>query len=387
MLKAVASNGNTQVSYWYDANGDGVGGANGADDIEYFRLTLSQDDVINAPTADSAGSYTFTVINAPQPPKSFDFSDLPSGQNLFGMLESDGDGLVIISSNPVWDSEGQMTPASKTINTSKGGGDVTIGSNNQMIDPGEGVYFTLVTGPAQNYSSSNLDPNEADDVHNIEFDARKDHDAAFIDVVQVQGGKPATMLIKAFDFANPSLTQASDAASEAFATLGGGLGDPSATGVTLTKITVFKVNPDGTTTQVRAYEDAALLALNDGTNGYVVPDIRQDYRIQIETDGTDMFDQVYIEGKAGKFDIGGFGTLEAEPVPDLVLDFTAKITDGDGDTASASWSIGIDGTGAFDDDNVVIPAPLAPAPAPLLLENQMHVLGDEAQHDAAYILA
>ena len=59
-----------------------------------------------------------------------------------------------------------------------------------------------------------------------------------------------------------------------------------------------------------------------------------------------------IEGVAGKFDIGGFGTTQAQPTPDQMLDFVAKVTDGDGDSNTAGFSIGIDGTGIYDDGHV-----------------------------------
>ena len=57
---------------------------------------------------------------------------------------------------------------------------------------------------------------------------------------------------------------------------------------------------------------------------------------------TRAHDQVLVEGVAGKFDIGGFGTTQAQPTPDQMLDFVAKVTDGDGDSDTAGFSIGIE---------------------------------------------
>src|SRR5207244_292647 len=61
---------------------------------------------------------------------------------------------------------------------------------------------------------------------------------------------------------------------------------------------------------------------------------------------------------AGKFDIGAFAVIQAQPTPDQKLDFVARATDGDGDFKTASFSIGIDGTGIYDDGQVAgVPLP------------------------------
>ena len=70
-----------------------------------------------------------------------------------------------------------------------------------------------------------------------------------------------------------------------------------------------------------------------------------------------LHDQVLVEGVAGKWDIGGFGTTQGAPTPDQVLHFVAKVTDGDSDFATDNFSIGIDGTGDDDDglvDGVIV---------------------------------
>jgi len=56
-----------------------------------------------------------------------------------------------------------------------------------------------------------------------------------------------------------------------------------------------------------------------------------------------------VDYAAGSYNIGGFSRFTALDTPDKVLDFTARVTDGDGDTATASWHIGVDGTGGNDD--------------------------------------
>src|SRR5204863_5772444 len=100
---------------------------------------------------------------------SFNFNELPSGQNLFGMLGDAATGLIVFGNAPVINADGTFTNASNTINTSQGGGGTTIGVNNQMFDPGEAARFTLVKNPNTNFLSGNLDSNEADDADNMQF--------------------------------------------------------------------------------------------------------------------------------------------------------------------------------------------------------------------------
>jgi hypothetical protein len=84
-------------------------------------------------------------------------------------------------------------------------------------------------------------------------------------------------------------------------------------------------------------------------------------KVQWTTSGT--HDRVLIEnisnadGISGNdnntFDIGGFSLIQAQPAPDEVLDFAARISDADGDTATSNiFRIGIDGTGVNDDNRL-----------------------------------
>jgi hypothetical protein len=68
-----------------------------------------------------------------------DFTDLPSGQNLFGTIAFDKTdlskgGLLLFPKGALLNTDGTFTNVSATTNTSKGGGAVTIGNSNQMFD-------------------------------------------------------------------------------------------------------------------------------------------------------------------------------------------------------------------------------------------------------------
>ncbi len=69
---------------------------------------------------------------------------LASGQTLFGSFgdpkdaDADAEIAVIVIAREGSDSD--------TVNTSQGGGKITIGIGNQHIDPGDGAWFTFATG-------------------------------------------------------------------------------------------------------------------------------------------------------------------------------------------------------------------------------------------------
>ena len=362
------------VKYWADTNGDTIFGNDG--DTGYFELTLSQTD--NA----GAGSYTFTVLIDPPPAISeFDFTDLPSGQNLFGAIaqdKADLDGLalfVIAKNADVNDpGDGQMTNTSATVNTSKGGGPVTIGNTNQMIDPLEGEYFVYLSNADTAMIAGvpgGLTQNTADDADTIAFESTQTARTAQVEIVQVQGGGLAAMDIKAYDIdmvANygPDGVVSDDEARDFVETplLAGD--DP----VNIMSVKVYNASgvlvehwadPDlnGTYTlqaipgnDDHAQVDVDFFETSAGSGIYYarVFGINDDYMIEFETE-TDH-DMALVEGFSGKFDIGGFNIIERQDIEDTVLEFTAQVKDGDNDTATSSWKIGIDGTGDFNDNLV-----------------------------------
>ncbi len=67
-------NGDSTAVHYFEDNDDS--GDFNAGDVDYYTMSLTP-----------AGSYTFSVNNAPTaPPLTFDFDDLPSGSNLFGSV-------------------------------------------------------------------------------------------------------------------------------------------------------------------------------------------------------------------------------------------------------------------------------------------------------------
>ncbi len=149
---------------------------------------------------------------------SFDAANSPSGQNLDIMfrkenatLYDNGDGIqrvdlgiIATGKYPANQSDGESITTGDTVNTSQAGGPTTFGVNNQMLTSsstpgeGEGIFFTFAMGLVDDYTTPNLDQNEADIEHNIDHDGLFSAETAQFTVVQLQGGKTAVVKITAF---------------------------------------------------------------------------------------------------------------------------------------------------------------------------------------------
>ncbi|MGN7744091.1 T1SS-143 repeat domain-containing protein [Pseudomonas sp. 22526] len=145
----------------------------------------------------------------------FNLNNAPSGQNLFlmftganptvvddnGVLRVSDPAIIATGKDPADQSSGANINTGDRINTSQGGGPITIGTNNQMITEQEGIRLTFVTGARLDVTIPNLSQNEADVEDNIDFTAMFNTKTASFDVVQLQGGKTAMVKISAFSTA------------------------------------------------------------------------------------------------------------------------------------------------------------------------------------------
>jgi len=398
-LEAKMSADLTKIEYFVDANDNGS-----VDTGELFF-----DIVLNQTANSGAGSYTFTVYQDPPPASlEFDFSGLPSNQSLFGMIpgslaDPTGKALLIMPKDVDLKTDGTYSNTSKTINTSKGGGEVTIGIGDQMFDgfgkkdkdaDGDGgAYFVFVTDPDQDILAGISDSlsNVYDDADNIGFGGTFDTLGAEFTVVQNSTSMVAR--VAAYDIA--PVARVGDSSVDA------GVGtegrafilDPLATDVQvdINEIKIFSAPAeDGTTTLLEHVVRAGSVAVLQDIDGGGVGPSDDDPTVSIsfvfaDPDGDTNFawvadiavtehnsgytfayiaaaphDAVLIgafndpaESTGNKFDIGGFAISEAQPTPDQRFDYTVNITDFDGDVdTSNEFSIGVDGTGDFDDDCV-----------------------------------
>jgi hypothetical protein len=240
--------------------------------------TNNPDDSVNLFDSIGVAASSFTEFN---------FNALPSGQNLFGTVGDTNNAIVVIGRDVVLKADGTYANNSNTINTSQGGGAVTIGVNNQMFDAGEGAYFTYVKSPKPDFLSgapNGLDQNEADQAADIQYTGGTlEVDGGFAKISQIQGGGLATMRITAYNITDsPQGT--------AFVN---GLG--TGTLVAISSVKVFDASGNDVTGNKVSITGgiATISGLDAG------------YKIQWTTGA--LHDRVLIEDVAGKFDIGAFG--------------------------------------------------------------------------------
>jgi hypothetical protein len=380
---ATGSDPVTAVGYWQDTNGTAGIQTSGANpDTEFYSLTLNQ-------SANSgAGSYTFTVLkDPPVVEQHFGFGAQPSGQNLFGIIPGgpavgsvvpEG-GLLFFNSNVHVDSAGKYISSnsdpslnSGTVNTSQGGGAVSIGYGaNNYTAAGQNAFFVFADNPnTAAVSGMGLDATTADDADTVNFNGLNPTTIASVDIVKTVSSTEAGVTIKAWNLFDAQMNMSDNNPTNETRDF---LTNPltfgtDATNVDITGVQVFRVTHSGqttTSTLVYAAQDTnnshsfagAEITTNTGNvtvaldaNGDVTVtgmDTNADYTIKYNT--ASAHDMAEVDYAAGSYNIGGFSRFTALDTPDKVLDFTARVTDGDGDTATASWHIGVDGTGVNDD--------------------------------------
>jgi hypothetical protein len=218
----------------------------------------------------------------------FSLEDAPSGSNLFLMFGTPGDGdptngdevsLVVTATNAA---------SGGGVVSSQGGGGTTLGVNNQMLDPGEGLTFTFVTNSASNLTVPELSETEADVEGNIQFGGvLQDATSASFLVVQNQpASKSSTLTLTAY------LTDA-----ESGVGFIAGYGDD--TQVAITSVTV--TNPDVTVTN-NGDGTFTLIGLKAGDQVTYVTESEHN-RVTIENDG------VKNSKTGAAFDIGDFQVI------------------------------------------------------------------------------
>ena len=102
--------------------------------------------------------------------QNFSFSNAPSGQNLFMMFGNTTQAILVTGEDPANESAGQnVSNDGDTVNTGKGGGDTTLGTEGQQIKAQKALVVTFVSGADPNLLVPNLSPGEAGEESNIQF--------------------------------------------------------------------------------------------------------------------------------------------------------------------------------------------------------------------------
>ncbi|WP_137896118.1 DUF5801 repeats-in-toxin domain-containing protein, partial [Ramlibacter sp. 2FC] len=179
------------------------------------KVWLVEYEEIKHPTTDpDEGLNLYNLYVSVSNRVDFSLEGAPSGQNLF-LMYADGTpaageaAIVVTGKDPInQSSDSSGITSGDTVNTGQGGGGTTIGTNNQMIDPLEGMYFSFVTLSADSLPLTvpNLDQNEADVEANIKFASYLGANEAIFTVVQLQPPKAATMKLSAFNVTDTTET-------------------------------------------------------------------------------------------------------------------------------------------------------------------------------------
>ena len=239
--------------------------------------------------------------------KTFSLKGVPSGQNLFLMIGDSQVAIVITGQNPVNQSNGGNISRGDTVNTSQTGGGA-IGTSNQSIDPpagktpGEGMYFTFVTGANPNYTAPNLTETTADVEANILFDDLYTQSSASFRVVQVTGSTMATLKVSAFN------TTALDGVNYV-----DGLSASNNVVEAITGVAVYQL----VNNSLVPVTDPLLKIIDNQDGTFTVQGIKANYTIAYQTESPHSRLLVQNIGSKeakynGSFDIGGLGFGESE---------------------------------------------------------------------------
>lgn len=229
----------------------------------------------------------------------FSLANAPSGQNLFLTLGDASAAIVVTGAKPANQSAGAAITTGDTVNTSQGGGSTTIGANNQMVDTGEGMIFSFVTGANPALTIPNLTHGEAVLESNIQFTGMLDARAASLDIVQTQQGKLATVQLVAYSTTTHSGASYIDNLNNNTAVAIDGVTVRNSAGVIIE-------NSDGSV-------NTAGLSITFSGGTATVTGVKAGYTIDYHTVADHNRVQVNNTGtgaNAASFDIGGFTLLQ-----------------------------------------------------------------------------
>jgi hypothetical protein len=293
----------------------GAGGDSGATGAKLWLAqfeALHQDSATDTPNDFVSLAQDLYVTESTQ--VNFSLSGAPSGNNLFlmfsdGTPSTDDVTIVVTGKNPADQSSGANISTGDTVVSSQGGvGDATLGTNNQMIDPGEGLNFTFVKGANPDYTIPNLSATEANVEANIAFTQTVPVSSASFLISQLQPPKGITLRLTAID--DPTVGSGTNFVNDLHS------GDESAVNigsVVITRTTtVHKVTTttDYTFTEASNTPQAGISVDFSGSTAKVTGLVAGD-RVEYTADGT--HDRLLVEnvGNANanlnsSFDIGGF---------------------------------------------------------------------------------
>lgn len=266
----------------------------------------------------SLGDYLF--ISA-QDSTGFDFSALASTKFLYGVVGSANGGFLVIGKDPAIKADGTPTTggaAGDLVNSSQGGGGVTIGLDNQQFTGDtdtttaeDGAYFTYIKG---------LTAGTYDDADDIAPTAYISVDTAKLQISQVQGNGTQGMRLTALDY--DGATDGRDFVADLTTADQGSI---------VEFLSIHITNTDGTDVTVTQAELEAGIVTKDGFTFSLNADGSVDILglgakdwVEWTTDG--LHDRILVEALSGKWDIGAF---EIEEISTATTSIGGQIKFGD----------------------------------------------------------
>ncbi|WP_256578650.1 DUF5801 repeats-in-toxin domain-containing protein [Pseudomonas sp. B28(2017)] len=252
----------------------------------------------------------------------FSLAGAPSGQQLFLMFTTEGAtadvngripgvSIIVTGKNPLDQSASSAAITSAdTVNSSQGGGNTTLGTNNQAITEQEGLRFSFVTGARADVTIPNLSPGEAGVESNIDFTQYFGARAATFRVVQETGGTTAKVLLTAFKNAdNVGGSQSGENFINSYANDNG-----ERVAITNGSVTVKTFAGATVTNAVITYNaDGTVLITGVPTDSQITYGTATDHnRVLIENAG--LLTAKNGDKTHADFDIGGFKVLQTNTV-------------------------------------------------------------------------
>jgi hypothetical protein len=278
-----------------------------------FEALRHPDDSSADDTVDLDGNITVGAVSN----ETYSFAGAPAGQNLFMAFASSTNptnAIVVTGRDPANQSEGELLSQGDTVNTGKGGGATTLGTNDQGIKPNNGMYFTFVTDmPATHLAPATgdgLDQNEADVEANIDFTGLQTATSAYFSVVQISGNSTADIRLTAFSTELETGTAFVD-----------GLTDDTLIDISRIKVELGGVDITQTITVEGLAANGAVVLRGvpvDAVVTYVTTDTHN--RVLIENAKTNVNDK--------SFDIGSFGVVNTQNFSSTVGSFIKFDDDG-----------------------------------------------------------
>src|SRR5215471_3871447 len=239
----------------------------------------------------------------------FDFSGAPSGSNYFMMFGSPSAALLVSGANPVDDTTTTNISDGDRVVSSQGGGPTTLGMNNQMLNPGDGLHFRFVKLASTDFVAPNLSPTEANVEANTAATGFVETTGASVIFSQTQPGGGAGQY---FSVKFTAYEADKTAPLETGTHFGEELDNDAKVNILSTGIKVMRGGVNVAGTDPSGPDPLVGVSVTNGV--LTVSGLKAGDEVFYTT--ASQHDHVFVQAVSGaKFDIGGFSIAQSENTP------------------------------------------------------------------------